>query len=462
MKSKILGNFFLPLIASLTATVINRNFASLLGMVCIVVLLSGCGGDGGSDDGEDGNNGGWINIESDQNPAISSKTLSGEAFKSYEYHFCINLYSQCNPGVTVSWSNRTLGIEGLATSHYEGITGFRHLWEAEVPLTPGANDIVLTASDPGGRYGTARILIKGLIRAPQRLKADPGDNEVFLDWNPVPGATGYRLYWSNSPDSIFPWGNTINVSSPPYRHQGLVNGQFYYYMVTALGSTVESAPSNETMELVGVPSKPANLIASLAGNDILLSWDDGDRADFHTLYWANEPGVDPAIANSIVGVTSPYYHTSLNGQPYYYRVVATNGFGDSDRSAEVNAYPDLPPPTPSDLNVTLRPDPTGGYLPIIDLAWNAPGAETEIYKCRSTATLYAPSMQSCNDYLRTHFSCSLGYTRIDKISDQVYQDNDISQPLNGSYYAYGYYLVASNTYGQSLPSASVRICSGLN
>lgn len=82
--------------------------------------------------------------------------------------------------------------------------------------------------------------------APTGVTATPGDGQVTISWSPVSGATSYNIYWStysviNPPSS----GTLISNVTSPYTQSGLYNGTTYYYVVTAVNGSGESAPSTE-------------------------------------------------------------------------------------------------------------------------------------------------------------------------------------------------------------------------
>jgi hypothetical protein len=77
------------------------------------------------------------------------------------------------------------------------------------------------------------------------LAAVPANGTVGLEWSRIAGATGYRLYWSNTPGVSQENGQVLNGVDPGYVHRGLTNGTTYYYVVTALGPAGEGPPSNE-------------------------------------------------------------------------------------------------------------------------------------------------------------------------------------------------------------------------
>jgi hypothetical protein len=80
--------------------------------------------------------------------------------------------------------------------------------------------------------------------APTGLAAAPGNGTVTLSWNAVPGATGYNVKRSATTGS----GYTVvggNVTGTNYTDAGLVNNAAYYYVVSDLEGTNESANSPE-------------------------------------------------------------------------------------------------------------------------------------------------------------------------------------------------------------------------
>jgi hypothetical protein len=74
---------------------------------------------------------------------------------------------------------------------------------------------------------------------------------VGLEWPRVTGATGYKLYWSNTAGVTPQNGQAIDVPDPTYVHRALTNGMEYHYVVAAVTGAGEGPPS---MEAVGRPA----------------------------------------------------------------------------------------------------------------------------------------------------------------------------------------------------------------
>jgi hypothetical protein len=74
---------------------------------------------------------------------------------------------------------------------------------------------------------------------------DPGVQEVTLTWDPVPDATSYHLYWSDSPGVTKHNGKKASFMKPPAIIKGLRSGTTYYFVVTAVKESKESDVSGE-------------------------------------------------------------------------------------------------------------------------------------------------------------------------------------------------------------------------
>ena len=78
---------------------------------------------------------------------------------------------------------------------------------------------------------------------PASLTAVAGNAQVTLTWPASSGATAYNVYWASTSGVTKANGTLIAGVATGYVHAGLTNGAAYYYVVTALLGTAESAPS---------------------------------------------------------------------------------------------------------------------------------------------------------------------------------------------------------------------------
>ena len=79
--------------------------------------------------------------------------------------------------------------------------------------------------------------------APTGLSTTAGVHQIQVSWNSVSGATSYNLYWSNSSGLTTANGTKISVTGTSYTQTGLSWTSPVYYLVTAVDSAGESAPS---------------------------------------------------------------------------------------------------------------------------------------------------------------------------------------------------------------------------
>jgi hypothetical protein len=95
-----------------------------------------------------------------------------------------------------------------------------------------------------------------LPAAPTGLTATPGDAQVALAWNPVPGAQTYTVRRATGPGGPY----TViasGLTGLSYIDQGVANGTTYYYVVTATGSAGDSTPSAEVSAKPTAPPRPS-------------------------------------------------------------------------------------------------------------------------------------------------------------------------------------------------------------
>jgi hypothetical protein len=88
-----------------------------------------------------------------------------------------------------------------------------------------------SAAGTGGAGGAG---MDGVEPGDVQLTTLAANGTIGLDWSRVRGATGYRLYWSNTAGVTPQSGTAIDIAEPAYVHRGLENGSAYHYVVTAV------------------------------------------------------------------------------------------------------------------------------------------------------------------------------------------------------------------------------------
>ncbi len=186
--------------------------------------------------------------------------------------------------------------------------------------------------------------------APTNLYAFRGDASMSLEWdapasNGGSAIIGYNIYRGNVSGDLELLKAVGNVNI--YADLGLVNGQTYYYAVSAVNSVGEGPLSNEANDTpASYPSPPLNLTAELVGNDVVLTWErPADDGGFSVLSYSVFRGnVSGSLTRLIdLGDVLTYIDLDIDlGVTYFYHVKVTNGLGESDASNEVSSNPDLP------------------------------------------------------------------------------------------------------------------------
>lgn len=163
---------------------------------------------------------------------------------------------------------------------------------------------------------------------PTGVLATPGPGQMMLSWNPAVGGVGYNVKRSTTSGSGYTVVGT-NVLNTYYSDLGLTNGVTYYYVVSAVNPTGESANSSEVKGIAGMLSRVGWVASS--------STTGGD-----------------APANAIDGVASTRWSTGTGqaaGQWFEVDMGATNTFtkvlldatassGDYPRGYQVNVSND--------------------------------------------------------------------------------------------------------------------------
>jgi len=77
--------------------------------------------------------------------------------------------------------------------------------------------------------------------APSNVTAVAGDANITLNWDIVPTAMSYNLYWTNTAGTTYE--NIVRNVLPPFTHEDRIVGLTYYYAITASNQIGESQPS---------------------------------------------------------------------------------------------------------------------------------------------------------------------------------------------------------------------------
>jgi fibronectin type 3 domain-containing protein len=198
---------------------------------------------------------------------------------------------------------------------------------------------------------------------PTGLTATAASAQVSLTWSASATATSYNVKRSTTTG-----GPYTTISSPTAANltdTGLTNGTAYFYVVSAVNSTGESANSAQASATPAAPTQapaaPAGLIATGGNAQVALTWTASSGATSYHVKRATTTGrpytqvAAPTAANfTDTGLT--------NGTTYFYVVSALNSIGESANSAQASA---TPANTPVDVTITINPANTHAISPYI-------------------------------------------------------------------------------------------------
>jgi fibronectin type 3 domain-containing protein len=203
--------------------------------------------------------------------------------------------------------------------------------------------------------GGAATTAPSVPPVPSGLAASAGNAQVSLSWSTDAGASGYHV--KRAVTSGGPYTQVSAPTSPVDNDTSLTNGTKYYYVVSAVSSSGESANSSQIMAAPSAPTKvppvPSGFAASAGNTQVSLSWSaDAGASSYHVKRATTSGGPYTQVA----APASPTDNdTSLtNGTTYYYVVSAVDSAGESANSAQVSAAPSGATVS-ANLTVTVNP-----------------------------------------------------------------------------------------------------------
>jgi subtilisin family serine protease len=151
---------------------------------------------------------------------------------------------------------------------------------------------------------------------------------TLLDWNDCGGAESYDVYFGTSPSPAF----VGNVTSSSYDPGTLITTTTYYWRIVSKNIYGETSGSEWQFTTAGAtPSPPVNPKPIDGATDISitpqLDWDDSAGATSYDVYFgATSP---PPLAGT---TTDSSYSPGTLGYDslYYWKVVAKNGYGETE------------------------------------------------------------------------------------------------------------------------------------
>jgi hypothetical protein len=160
-------------------------------------------------------------------------------------------------------------------------------------------------------------------------------NAVMLKWWKREIATNYTVRYGTTPGN---YTRTIDINDNVATITNLQPGTTYYFVVTATNVSGSSGYSNEVTTRTAIPAQPVINYKHEDAGRISVHWESVPHANGYRIKYGTSSG---AYTHEIdAGNVSGYLFRKMqNNQPYYFTVVAYNGYGESSASREISATP---------------------------------------------------------------------------------------------------------------------------
>jgi len=250
---------------------------------------------------------------------------------------------------------------------------------------------------------------------------------INIIWNPVLGASSYKVYYVVGASTNKLLAATVFETS--FNHIGLQTETSYSYYIAASNSAGDSDYSSaaSAMTLMNLPDVPTGISATAASAaSITVSWNPVSGAMIYKIYYEEGVSTNKILAGQINNETS-YTHTGLQSNTIYrYYIVSSNSAGDSGYSSSASA-------------TTLPAAPTGVSASAvstssISVSWNpVSGASSyKIYYTTGSSTGSKILAGTVNGTSYSHTSLTAGTTYYYFITAVVNsRDSDYSSFVQG-------------------------------
>jgi glucose/arabinose dehydrogenase/fibronectin type 3 domain-containing protein len=185
-------------------------------------------------------------------------------------------------------------------------------WEIAVPNA--SYTVHLVAGDPSYFDSTYKINVEGVLA----IDGSPTDQQLWLEGTVTVTVGDGKLTVAQAAGAINPKVNFIDI------------------IATATPS---------------IPAAPVGLTATAGDKQVSLTWSASTGAQTYSIYRGlTSGGQSPTPIATGIAATSFLDSGLTNGTTYYYKVTAVNNTGESPKSTEASATPQVPPAFSANVN----------------------------------------------------------------------------------------------------------------
>lgn len=203
---------------------------------------------------------------------------------------------------------------------------------------------VSAVNDYGKRSSdTVSVTVYIMPEAPTGVSVTPSTSYNKITWSPgtdTISSTKYNIYWSTVSGAGKSGTKISSLSSPYYHYPNGTGGTVYYYVVTAVNGSLESAASEEVSSALLLTRTTVHGIS--ADKMVRLSWNANSLATGYNLYYGTTSPVTKLNSTKVSTLLTAAFLTGLtNGTTVYFAVSCLGSAGESDLSNELALTPQL-------------------------------------------------------------------------------------------------------------------------
>lgn len=175
---------------------------------------------------------------------------------------------------------------------------------------------------------------------------------IGIDWTPVAGALGYRIYRSTDGSTYTLLATQTGELNASYLDLSLAASAAYFYKVAAYdhaGESAQSAATQHSQAVTQAPGAPRGIAATGGDRRVTIGWNANPEPNIAGYLVYRSPvsgGVFERLTSSPLIAPAYTDATVSNTETYYYRVTAVDSTGrEGEMSPERWAKPQTAPPS---------------------------------------------------------------------------------------------------------------------
>ncbi len=251
-------------------------------------------------------------------------------------------------------------VEDIVTGSSHEVDGLRNGVEYRVRVA------AVNPAGTGAWSETIEAAPVGPPGAPRGLAVERGDRSVDVEWRAPADdggsdVTAYKVQWRTGRQTFGPSSRQVQVGADHLSHTltGLANGKEHFVRVLAVNAAGDGDGSGEVSVTPATVAGPPRGVVGVRGDrSVAVEWrapadDGGSDVTGYRVQWRTEDQQHDSSRQAAVTDLADLSHrvTGLdNGTEHFVRVVAANGVGDGEPSAEVSFTPATAPGAPGSVS----------------------------------------------------------------------------------------------------------------